>query len=40
LITEKRDANLNLSKIRIVKGGQHNEKLWRDGFVKAYLWLF
>jgi hypothetical protein len=40
LITEKRVANLNLSKIRIVKGGQHNEKLWRDGFVKAYLWLF
>jgi len=40
LIIEKRDANLNLYKIRIVKGGQHNEKLWRDGFVKAYLWLF
>ena len=24
----------------IVKGGQHNEKLWRDSFKKAYLWLF
>lgn len=28
-----------LNKKVIVKGGQHNEKLWRDGFVKAYLWL-
>jgi predicted alpha/beta superfamily hydrolase len=24
----------------IVKGGQHNEKLWRENFKKAYLWLF
>ena len=40
LITSTRSGNLNLSKINIVKGGQHNEKLWRDGFVKAYLWLF
>ncbi|MCL9805784.1 alpha/beta hydrolase-fold protein [Flavobacterium amniphilum] len=24
----------------IVKDGQHNEKLWRDAFAKAYLWLF
>lgn len=24
----------------IVEGGQHNEKLWREGFKKAYLWLF
>lgn len=24
----------------IVKGGQHNEKLWRESFKKAYLWLF
>lgn len=23
----------------VVKGGQHNEKLWRDAFVNAYLWL-
>lgn len=28
-----------LNKKVIVKGGQHHEKLWRDGFVKAYLWL-
>lgn len=23
----------------IVKGGKHNEKLWRENFAKAYLWL-
>jgi predicted alpha/beta superfamily hydrolase len=23
---------------KIVKGGQHNEKLWREAFGKAYLW--
>ena len=39
LIAKKRSGNLNLTKVNIVKGGQHNEKLWRDGFVKAYLWL-
>ena len=39
LIAKKRSSNLNLTKVNIVKGGQHNEKLWRDGFVKAYLWL-
>ena len=21
-------------------GGEHNEKLWRESFKKAYLWLF
>ena len=40
LIADKRCDCLHLTKKRIVKGGQHNEKLWRDGFVKAYLWLF
>lgn len=40
LISEKRCACKNLTKKTIVKGGQHNEKLWRDGFVNAYLWLF
>ena len=29
-----------LSYKTIVKDGQHNEKLWREGFKKAYLWLF
>lgn len=28
----------NLKKT-IIKGGQHNEKLWRDNFVPAFLWL-
>ena len=40
LISEKRCECKNLTKKTIVKGGQHNEKLWRDGFVNAYLWLF
>lgn len=40
LISEKRCECKNLTKKTIVKGGQHNEKLWRDSFVKAYLWLF
>lgn len=25
--------------IQVVEGGQHNEKLWREAFGKAYLWL-
>ncbi|PWA07119.1 alpha/beta hydrolase [Flavobacterium laiguense] len=29
----------HLNKKVIVKGGQHNEKLWRDGFIDAILWL-
>lgn len=40
LVSEKRCGCLHLTKKNIVKGGQHNEKLWRDGFVNAYLWLF
>ncbi|WP_309640847.1 alpha/beta hydrolase-fold protein [Flavobacterium sp.] len=40
LVNTKRCACKLLNKKVIVKGGQHNEKLWRDGFVKAYLWLF
>jgi len=40
LITDKRCDCNNMTKTKIIKGGQHNEKLWRDGFVKAYLWLF
>lgn len=39
-INKKRCDCLNLSKKVIVKGGQHNEKLWRENFLKAYLWLF
>ena len=29
-----------LNKSVIIKGGQHNEKLWRENFKNAYLWLF
>jgi len=25
---------------KVVEGGQHNEKLWREAFGEAYLWLF
>lgn len=39
LVNTKRCECKMLNKKRIVKGGQHNEKQWRDGFVKAYLWL-
>ena len=31
---------LGLTKTEIIKGGQHNEKLWRENFKKAYLYLF
>jgi len=40
LLAGKRCECQHLTRKTIVKGGQHNEKLWRDGFVKAYLWLF
>jgi predicted alpha/beta superfamily hydrolase len=39
LLNTKRCYCLNLNEKTIVKGGQHNEKLWRDGFTKAILWL-
>lgn len=39
LIDSKRCACKMLNKKTIVKGAKHNEKTWRDGFVKAYLWL-
>lgn len=31
---------LKLDKSVVVKGGKHNEKMWRESFAKAYLWLF
>lgn len=40
ILAGKRCECQHLTKNKMVKGGQHNEKLWRDGFVKAYLWLF
>lgn len=39
LLDTKRCYCLHLTKSKIVKGGEHNEKLWRDGFVKTVLWL-
>ncbi len=39
-INTKRCSCKMLNQKIIVKGGQHNEKLWREGFEKAYLWLF
>lgn len=39
LLNSNRCYCLNLNRKKIVKGGQHNEKLWRDGFVDALLWL-
>jgi predicted alpha/beta superfamily hydrolase len=40
LVSEKRCQCMKLTQKKIVKGGKHNEKLWRDGFANAYLWLF
>ncbi|MFH6994650.1 alpha/beta hydrolase [Flavobacterium sp. FlaQc-48] len=39
LLDTKRCYCLHLTKSKVVKDGEHNEKLWRDGFVKAVLWL-
>jgi predicted alpha/beta superfamily hydrolase len=39
-INSKRCQCRKLNKKIIIKNGQHNEKLWREGFKKAYLWLF
>lgn len=40
LLDHNRCYCLKLDKTVIVKGGQHGEKLWREGFAKAVLWLF
>jgi len=40
IVDEKRCPCLRLDKTVIVKGGKHNEKMWRENFAKAYLWLF
>ncbi|WP_166919512.1 alpha/beta hydrolase [Flavobacterium poyangense] len=39
LLDKNRCYCLHLTQSKIVKGGQHNEKLWRDNFVTAFLWL-
>ncbi|WP_298153662.1 alpha/beta hydrolase-fold protein [Flavobacterium sp.] len=39
LLDENRCYCLHLTEKVIIKGGEHNEKLWRENFEKAYLWL-
>jgi predicted alpha/beta superfamily hydrolase len=39
LLDTKRCYCLHLDKTKIVKDGEHNEKLWRDHFSEAILWL-
>ncbi len=39
-INSKRCECKKLNKSVIVKEGKHNEKLWRNAFAKAYLWLY
>ncbi len=39
-VNTKRCECKKLNKKVIICGGQHNEKLWRESFKKAYLWLF
>jgi len=39
-VNTKRCECKKLNKKVIISGGQHNEKLWRESFKKAYLWLF
>ena len=39
IVNTKRCNCLHLNKKEIISGGKHNEKLWRDGFTKAILWL-
>jgi predicted alpha/beta superfamily hydrolase len=39
IVNLKRCSCLNLTKKVIIKNGQHNEKLWRDGFSNAVKWL-
>ncbi|AWA30229.1 alpha-mannosidase [Flavobacterium magnum] len=39
LLDENRCYCLHLTEKVIVRGGEHNEKLWREHFEKAYLWL-
>jgi predicted alpha/beta superfamily hydrolase len=38
-IEEKKENKSNHLKLIVVSGGQHNEKLWREEFANAYLWL-
>jgi len=39
-INTQRCSCKKMNKSVIIKGGQHNEKMWSEQFEKAYLWLF
>ena len=39
LLHQKPGLDSHLSKEIIIKEGQHNEKLWRENFLNAFLWL-
>ncbi len=39
LVSDIRCSCRHLTRKKIVKGGQHNEKLWRDNFVTIFKWL-
>jgi predicted alpha/beta superfamily hydrolase len=38
-VSDIRCSCRKLTRKKIVKGGQHNEKLWRDNFVTVFKWL-
>lgn len=40
ILSENRCSCLELEEVKIVKGGKHHEKLWRDHFENTYLYLF
>lgn len=39
LVSDIRCSCRHLTRKKIVQGGQHNEKLWRDNFVSVFKWL-
>ena len=39
LVSDIRCSCRHLTRKKIVKGGQHNEKLWRNNFVTVFKWL-
>ncbi|MFT3794234.1 alpha/beta hydrolase [Flavobacterium sp.] len=39
IVSENQRHSKKLFRSEVIKGGKHNEKLWREHFAKAYLWL-
>ena len=39
-LIKSKDFNKKNSTIKVVPGGKHNEKLWRENFEEAVRWLF